>query len=115
VGADRAAAGEKRDKKAEGYKVKTYTVYNLPEQTVQGIYEAHQRGEVDTTDVSDQVIVRSAALLAEKGYWMWLWTYASEETSTWNDLQGGYWTVDPDSGDIWSFVTGEVLEEDSDE
>jgi hypothetical protein len=44
-----------------------YRINDLPDHTVQGIHEAHFRGEVATDDVLDDVIVRSAQQLAKKG------------------------------------------------
>jgi hypothetical protein len=73
---------------------------DLADHTVQGLWEAHQNGEIAINDVLDDVVVRSAIRLAEKGYWMWMFMSASEEASCWRDLEGAYWVVDPESGDI---------------
>jgi hypothetical protein len=73
---------------------------DLPDHTVQGFWEAHQKGEIAVESVLDRVIVQSASRLAEKGYWMWMFTSATEEASLWKDLHGDYWIVDPETGDI---------------
>jgi len=56
-------------------------INDLPDHTVQGIHEAHLRGEVATDDVLDDVIVRSAQQLAKKGFWMWMFMSATEDAS----------------------------------
>lgn len=53
----------------------------------------------------EDMIVRSAGVLAEKGYWMWMFTSAIEEASLWQDLHGNYWVVDPEDGDIREWGT----------
>jgi hypothetical protein len=76
---------------------------DLEDHTVQGIWEAHLRGEIARRHVLDDTIVRSAGVLAEKGYWMY--TSATEEASLWQDLHGDYWIVDPEDGDIREWGT----------
>ena len=78
---------------------------DLDDLTVQGIWEAHLEGELVPGDVVDDVAIRAAGVLAEKGYWMWLFQAATEDLTTWQDLHGGYWVVDPDKGYIWEWGT----------
>lgn len=73
---------------------------DLPDHTVQGLWESHRAGEIAVEDALDEMIVRSAGVLAEKGYWMWTFMAASEEGSSWRDLHGDYWVVDPEAGDV---------------
>jgi hypothetical protein len=49
---------------------------DLEDHTVQGIWEAHLRGQIARRRVLDDTIVRSAGVLAEKGYWMWMNTFS---------------------------------------
>jgi len=78
---------------------------DLEDHTVQGIWEAHLNGELAKVDVVDQVTVRAAGVLAKKGYWMWLFQAATEELTSWQDLHGYYWVVDPNNGYIWEWGT----------
>ena len=78
---------------------------DLPDHTVQGLWEAHRAGEIAIEDTLDDTIVRSAGVLADKGYWMWMFTSASAEASLWQDLHGNYWMVDPDDGEIREWGT----------
>ena len=78
---------------------------DLQDHTVQGIWEAHLEGELSQNDIVDQVTVRAAGVLVEKGYWMWLFQAATEELTSWQDLHGDYWVVDPDNGYIWEWGT----------
>ncbi len=78
---------------------------DLADHTVQGIWEAYRDGEIAVEDALDNVIVRSAEQLANKSYWMWMYTSASEEASLWQDLEGNFWVVDPDTGDIREWGT----------
>ena len=78
---------------------------DLDDLTVQGIREAHLEGELTYNDVVDDAAVRAAAVLAEKGYWMWLFQAATEDLTTWQDLHGDYWVVDPNNGYIWEWGT----------
>lgn len=73
---------------------------DLPDHTVQGIWEAQLAGGVVVENAIDEVIVRSAGVLADKGYWMWMFMAASEAGSSWRDLHGDYWVVHPDDGTI---------------
>ncbi len=73
---------------------------DLADHTVQGIWEAHLAEEISIDDVLDEVIVRSAGVLAEKAYWMWMFTAATEKGSVWQDLHGKYWVVHPEEGVI---------------
>ncbi len=75
-------------------------IYDLPDHTVQGLWEAHRAGEIAVEDALDDTIVRSAEVLADKGCWMWMFNSATEEASLWQDLHGDYWIVDPDDGEI---------------
>ena len=74
---------------------------DLENHTVQGIWEAHLKGELASGDVVDDVAVRAAGELEEKGYWMWTFQAATEELTSWQDLHGDYWVVDPGNGCIW--------------
>ena len=77
---------------------------DLPDHTVQGIWEAHLAGDVLVEDALDDTIVRSAGVLAGKNLWMWMFTSATEGASLWKDLHGEYWVLDLASGEIreWS-------------
>jgi hypothetical protein len=68
--------------------------------TVQGIWEAHVNGELAKADVVDQVAVRAAGVLAEKGYWTWMFQAASEDLTSREYLHGDYRVVDPNNGRI---------------
>ena len=78
---------------------------DLPDHTVQGLWEAHLAGEVAVEDALDDMIVRAAGVLADKGYWMWMFTATSEDGSSWRDLDGNYWVVDAETGDIRAWGT----------
>jgi hypothetical protein len=78
---------------------------DLDDHTVQGIWEAHVSGEIVPGNVLEDTIVRSAGVLAKKGYWMWMFMAATEEASSWRDLHGDYWVVDPERGDIREWGT----------
>lgn len=78
---------------------------DLEDHTVQGLWEAQNAGKISVEDVLDETIVRSAGVLAEKGYWMWMFTSATEEASLWKDLHGDYWIVDPKDGDITPWIS----------
>ncbi len=73
--------------------------------TVQGIWEAHLNGELAEAGVVDQVAVRAAGVLAEKGHWTWMFQAATEDLTSWEDLHGDYWVVDPNNGCIWEWGT----------
>jgi hypothetical protein len=77
---------------------------NLDDHTVQGIWEASLAGELVGGDQVEDRVIRSAGVLAGKGYWNWMFQVATEDGSAWQDLRGNYWEVDPESGDIreWS-------------
>jgi len=76
---------------------------DLTDLSVQGIWEAHLEGELLEADVVDQVAVRAAGVLAEKGHWTWMFQAATEELTTWQDLHWNYWIVDPNNGCIWEW------------
>jgi hypothetical protein len=78
---------------------------DLADHTLQGIWEAHLEGELAMGSVLDDVTVRAAAVLTEKGYWMWMFQAATEELTSWQDLHGDYWAVDPINGHIWEWGT----------
>ncbi|CAN5633515.1 MAG: hypothetical protein H0T55_05915 [Rubrobacteraceae bacterium] len=78
---------------------------DLEDHTVQGIWEAHLEGELAPDDAVDDVAVRAAGVLAEKGYWTWMFQAATEEFTSWQDLHGDYWVVDPANGCIWEWGT----------
>jgi hypothetical protein len=78
---------------------------DLNDHTVQGIWEAHLLGRIDEGDVVDDITVRSEGMLAEKGYWVWMFTSASKEPSSWQDLRGDYWMVNPDARDVREWGT----------
>ena len=50
-------------------------------------------------------IIRSASVLAEKGYWNWMFTRATEDGSVWQDLRGNYWEEYPEVGEIREWDT----------
>ena len=77
---------------------------DLDDHTVKGIWEASRAGELAGGDAVEDRIIRSASVLAAKGYWDWMFTVATEDGSAWEDLRGNYWEVDPESGHIreWS-------------
>jgi len=77
----------------------------LEDRTVQGIWEPHLKGKLAMADVVDRVTVRAAEVLAENGYWMWPSQAATEELTSWQDLHGNYWVVDPNNGYIWVWGT----------
>ena len=77
-----------------------YSIYDLPDHTVEGIMDAYTRDELVIDDVQEDVMVRSAQQLAKKGYWMWTLLAATEEASMWRDLEGKLWLVAPDNGRI---------------
>jgi hypothetical protein len=78
---------------------------DLTDLSVQGIWEAHLDGELAEVDVLDQVAVRAAGVLAEKGHWTWMFQAATEELTSWQDLHWNYWIVDPNNGCIWEWNT----------
>ena len=61
--------------------------------------------ELAERDVVDQVAVRAAGVLAEKGYWTWMFQAATEDLTSWQDLEWNYWIVDPNNGCIWEWGT----------
>lgn len=76
---------------------------DLPDHTARGICEAHRAGEFVVEDALDDSIVRSAGALTEKGHGTWVFQAASEAASSWKDLRGKFWVVDPDDGGIWEW------------
>jgi hypothetical protein len=72
---------------------------------VQGIWETHRNGELVPSDVVEDVAVRAAGVLAEKGYWTWMTQAATEDLTCWEDLHGDYWVVDHNNGCIWEWGT----------
>jgi hypothetical protein len=54
--------------------------------------------------VVDDVAVRAAGVLVEKGYWTWMFQAATENLTSWEDLHGDYWVVDTNNGCIWEWV-----------
>lgn len=73
---------------------------DLPDHTVQGIWEAQQAGEIVIEGALDETIVRSAEVLAEKRLWRWMFSSSSEDASLWQDLYGNYWVVYLHQNDI---------------
>ncbi len=63
---------------------------DLDDLTVQGVWEAHLKGELAQVDVVDRATVRAAGVLAEKGYWTWMFQAATEELTSWQDLHWNY-------------------------
>jgi hypothetical protein len=55
-------------------------------------------------NVLDDMTVRAAGVLAEKGHWMWMFQAATEELTSWRDPHGDYWVVDPINGYIYMGV-----------
>ncbi len=78
---------------------------DLADHTVQGIWEAHLEGELAVGNILDDMTVRAAGVLAEKGHWMWMFQAATEELTSWQDPLGDYWVVDPINGYIWEWGT----------
>jgi len=78
---------------------------DLKDLTVQGIREAHLEGELALADEVDRAAVRAAGVLAEKGHWTWMFQAATEELTSWQDLDWNYWVVDPDNGCVWEWGT----------
>ena len=78
---------------------------DFEDHTVQGIWEAYLNGELAAGHVVDHVTVRSAGLLAEEGYWMRMFQAATEELTSWQDLHGNYWVMDPNNGYIREWGT----------
>ena len=78
---------------------------DLGDLTVHGIWEAHLKGEFVPAGVVDDVAVRAAGVLAEKGYLTWMFQAATEDLTSWEDLYGDYWVVDPNNGCIWEWGT----------
>ena len=76
---------------------------DLDDLTVQGIWEAHLKGELAQVGVVDRVTVRAVGILAEKGHWTWTFQAATEELTSWQDLHWNYWVVDPHNGCIWEW------------
>ena len=76
--------------------------------TVHGIWEAHRNGELVPSDVVEDVAVRAAVMLAEKGYWTWMFQAATEDLTSWEDLHGEYWVVDPTTDAFGSGARGRV-------
>jgi len=75
-------------------------INDLDDRSVFGIWEASRAGGLAGGNPLEDVTIRSAGLLAEKGYWRWTFTSVSEETSSWQDLHGNFWVVDPEDGDV---------------
>ena len=67
---------------------------------MRGIWEAGRAGQLAGGSPLEDMVLRSAALLAEKGYWEWVLNSASERSSSWRDLRGNYWVIDPEGGEI---------------
>jgi len=80
-------------------------VDDLTDLTVQGIWEAHLDGELAEADAVDRAAVDAAGVLAEKGYWTWMFQAATEDLTSWQDLDWNYWIVDPNNGCIWEWGT----------
>jgi hypothetical protein len=78
---------------------------DLKDLTVHGIWEAHLEGEFVPADATEDAAVRATGVLAGKGYWTWVFQAATEELTSWEDLHGDYWVVDPNNGCIWEWGT----------
>jgi len=76
---------------------------DLANPTVQGVWEAHLEGELAPGDIKDDVAVRAVEVLADKGYWTWMFQAATEDLTSWQDPQEDYWIVDPKNGCIWEW------------
>lgn len=75
-------------------------IEELEDQTVQGIWEASRAGQLAGGSPLEDMVLRSAALLAEKDHWGWMLMSASEWSSCWQDLRGNLWVVDPEVEEI---------------
>ena len=78
---------------------------DLADLTVHAIWEAHLKGELAPGYVLEDVAVRAAGVLAQKGYWTWMFQAATEDLTSWQDPQGDYWVVDPNNGCFWEWGT----------
>ena len=67
---------------------------------MQGIWEASRAAQLAGGSPLEDMVLRSAAVLAEKGYWEWMLTSSGEQSSSWQDLRGNYWVIDPEGGEI---------------
>ncbi len=76
----------------------------LDDHTVKGFWEESRAGRLAGGNPLEDRKIRSASVLAEKGYWNCMFTVATEDGSAWQDLRGNHWEVEPESGDIreWS-------------
>jgi hypothetical protein len=80
-------------------------VDDLADLTVQGIWEAHMNGELAENNAVDRAAVSAAGVLAEKGHWTWIFQAATEDLTSWRDLEWNNWVVDPYKGYIWDWET----------
>ena len=78
---------------------------DLGDLSVHGIWEAHLKGEFVPATVVDDAALRAAGVLAGKGYRTWMFQAATEDLTSWEDLHGDYWVVDPNNGCIWEWGT----------
>jgi hypothetical protein len=74
---------------------------DLADPTAQGIWKAHLKDELAPGYVVDDVAVRAAGVLAERGYWMRMFQATTEDLTSWIDLHGDYWVVSLYNGCIW--------------
>jgi hypothetical protein len=67
-------------------------IEDLADLTVHGIWEPHLKGERASGCVVDDVVVRAAGVLAERGYWTWMFQAATE------DIKCRVWDWVPERG-----------------
>ena len=78
-------------------------VDDLTNTTAQGIWEAHLKGELAEADAVDRAAVNAAGVLAGRGHWTWIFQAATEDLTSWRDLDWNNWVVDPYKGYIWDW------------
>ena len=69
-------------------------------------YADMRGGSTSLQSAVDDMTVRAAGVLAEKGHWTWMFHAATEELTSWQDLHGDHWVVDPINGYIYVWEWG---------
>src|SRR5215212_1984257 len=80
---------------------------HLCDLTVQGIWKAHLNGELAEANVADQVAVRAAGVLEEKGRWTWMFGPESLQTRDPGDPYG----LDGPIGEAFEGIEGVACED----
>jgi hypothetical protein len=65
-------------------------VDDLVDTTAQAIWEAHLNGELVEADAEDRAAVEAAGMLAKSGHWTWMLQAATEDLTSWQDLDWNY-------------------------